>query len=202
MRELEDYLTTIGVKNENLRQQMKLYEQPIFLYIEEGTFITSESMGLNPEYLEKIHIALKRLFNDGGDHVVLRDIQTSWFNLLPALPQGKEWTPLLLQSLLRFYSRECGAHTIYGRINQAGDTLHAMVVSNHSEIQTFGDAVIAMLLDGCVSRRHFEAEELRHLLVDRGMVSGNELIWNMPKALPNDGRFVWDSDGQHVTINI
>ncbi len=202
LHELEDYLTTIGLKNENLRQQMKLYEQPIFLYIEEGTFITTESMGLDDAYLEKMHIALKRLFSDGGDHVVLRDIQTSWFNLLPALPQGKEWTPLLLQSVLRFYSKECGARTIYGLINQAGDTLHAMVVSNRSEIQTFGDAVIAMLLDGGISQRQFEAEELRHLLVDRGMVSGNELIWNMPKALPNDGRFAWDSDGQHVTINI
>ncbi len=202
MHDMEDYLTTIGVKNENLRQQMKLYEQPVFLYIDEGTFITAESMGLNAEYIEKIHIALKRLFSDGGDHIVLRDIQTGWFSLLPALPQGKEWTPLLLQSILRFYGKECGARTIYGLVNQAGDTLHAMVVSNRSEIQTFGDAVIAMLLDSGISRRHFEAEELRHLLVDRGMVAGNELIWNMPKALPNDGRFAWDSNGQHVTINI
>ena len=202
LHELEDYLTTIGVKNDNLRQQMKLYEQPIFLYIEEGTFITAESMGLNATYLEKIHIALKRLFSDGGDHIVMRDIQTSWFNLLPALPQGKEWTPLLLQSVLRFYSTECGAHTIYGLEGQAGDTLHAMVVSNRSEIQSFGDAVIAMLLENGISQRKFEAEELRHKLVDRGMIAGNELIWKMPKALPNDGRFAWDNDGQHVTINI
>lgn len=202
LHELEDYLTTIGVKNENLRQQMKLYEQPIFLYIEEGTFITAESMGLNAEYIEKIHIALKRLFNDSGDHVVLRDIQTSWFNLLPPLPQGKEWTPLLLQSVLRFFRKECGAHTICGLEGQAGDTLHAMVVSDRSEIQCFGDAVIAMLLENGISQRKFEAEELRHKLVERGMVAGNELIWKMPKALPNDGRFVWDADGQHVTINI
>ena len=200
--ELENYLAAIGVKNENLRQQMKIYEQPIFLYIEEGTFITAESMGLNAEYLEKIHIALKRLFNDGGDHVVLRDIQTSWFNLLPTLPQGKDWTPLLLQSVLRFFHKECGAHTIYGLEGQAGDTLHAMVVSNRSEIQCFGDAVIAMMLENGINQRRFEAEELRHKLVERGMIAGNELIWKLPKALPNDGRFVWDADGQHVTINI
>lgn len=202
MRELEDYLTSIGVKNDNLRQQMKLYDQPIFLYIDEGTFITAESMGLNASFLEIISIALKRLFCDGGDHVVLRDIQASWFNLLPALPHGKEWTPLLLQSVLRFFSKECGAHTIYGLENQAGDTLHAMVVSNRSEIQTFGDAVIAMLLDDGISQRKFEEEELRHKLVDRGMIAGNELIWNLPKALPNDGRFAWNSDGHYVTINI
>ena len=58
LHELEDYLTTVGLKNENLRQQMKLYEQPIFLYIKEGTFITTESMGLNDAYLEKTSEAL------------------------------------------------------------------------------------------------------------------------------------------------
>ena len=89
---------------------------------------------------------------------------------VPSLPLSKEWTPLLLQSILRFYSKECGAHTIYGLEGQAGDTLHAMVVSNRSEIQSFGDAVIAVLLENGISQRRFEAEELRHLLVDRGMI--------------------------------
>lgn len=200
--DLEEYLESIGVKNVNLRQQMKIYEQPVFFYIEEGTFITAESMGVNDAYIEKIRIAMKRLFSDGGDHIVLRDIQSSWFHLLPELPQGQQWTPLLLQSILRFYSKQCGAHTIYGLENQAGDTLHAMVVSNRSEIQTFSDAVIAMLLEEGVSQRKFEAEELRRMLVQRGMIAGNELIWNMPKALPNDGRYVWDADGHNVTINI
>lgn len=200
--DLEEYLESIGVKNANLRQQMKIYEQPIFFYIEEGTFITAESMGINDAYIEKIRIAMKRLFSDGGDHIVLRDIQSSWFHLLPELPQGKQWTPLLLQSILRFYSKQCGARTIYGLENQAGDTLHTMVVSNRSEIQTFSDAVIAMLLEDGISQRRFEAEELRRMLVQRGMIAGNELIWNMPKALPNDGRYVWDADGHNVTINI
>lgn len=200
--DLEEYLDSIGVKNANLRQQMKIYEQPVFFYIEEGTFITAESMGINEAYIEKIRIAMKRLFSDGGDHIVLRDIQSSWFHLLPELPRGQQWTPLLLQSILRFYSKQCGARTIYGLENQAGDTLHAMVVSNRSEIQTFSDAVIAMLLEDGVSQRKFEAEELRRKLVQRGMIAGNELIWNMPKALPNDGRFVWNADGQNVTINI
>lgn len=200
--DLEEYLESIGVKNANLRQQMKIYEQPVFFYIEEGTFITAESMGINDAYIEKIRIAIKRLFSDGGDHIVLRDIQSSWFHLLPELPLGKQWTPLLLQSILRFYSKECGARTIYGLENQAGDTLHAMVVSNRSEIQTFGDAVIAMLLEDGISQRKFEAEELRRMLVGRGMIAGNELIWNMPKALPNNGRYVWDTDGHNVTIYI
>lgn len=200
--DLEEYLESIGVKNANLRQQMKIYEQPVFFYIEEGTFITAESMGIDEAYIEKIRIAIKRLFSDGGDHIVLRDIQNSWFHLLPELPQGQQWTPLLLQSILRFYSKQCGARTIYGLENQAGDTLHAMVVSNRSEIQTFSDAVIAMLLEDGVIQRKFEAEELRRMLVQRGMIAGNELIWNMPKALPNDGRYVWDADGHNVTINI
>lgn len=100
------------------------------------------------------------------------------------------------------YGKKVGARTIIALAGQNCDTLNAMLVSLNSEIQTFADAVIALLIEEHIEQRRFEAEELRHLLARRGMISGNELIWNMPKALPNDGRFAWDADGQNVTINI
>ena len=47
-----------------------------------------------------------------------------------------------------------------------------------------------------------QAEDLRQLLLKRGMIIGNELIWNMHKALANDTRFAWDADGQHVFVKV
>ena len=77
-----------------------------------------------------------------------------------------------------------------------------MVVSADSEIQTFSDAVVSVILDNGIEQRKYEAEELRRLLIKRGMISGNELIGNLPKALPSDDRFIWDTAGQYVTIKI
>ena len=77
-----------------------------------------------------------------------------------------------------------------------------MLVANTSPIQNFGDVIISYMLEQNIERRKFEAEELRLLLVDSGILHGNELIWNMPKALKSDGRFAWDASGNQVTVKI
>ena len=85
---------------------------------------------------------------------------------------------------------------------QSMDTLHAMLVKTDSPIQNFGDSVIAYLVESETEQRSFEAEDLRQLLVKSGMIHGNELIWNMPKALTKDERFSWDAKGENVTIRV
>ena len=200
--DLEAYLQSLGIKTASLRQQMRVYDEPIFLFYDQGTYITSESIGINSNWLAKVKIAVGKLFDDVGDHIVLRDIQPEWFAMLPKLPAERQWTALLLQSVVYHYAKEIGARTIYGLATQTKDTLNAMLVSIDSEIQTFGDAVITVLIEERIDQRQFEAEELRRLLAYRGLIAGNELIWNMPKALPRDERFIWDADEQHVTINI
>lgn len=200
--DLENYLNSLGIKTSNLRQQMKVNDEPIFLFYESGVFITAESMGINDAWLDRTAQAFAKLFADVGDHIVLRDIQPWWYNLLIDLPGNRPWTPLLLQSVLMHYGNRVGARTISALAGQHCDTLNSMLVSLQSEIQTFADAVIAILIEEHIEQRQFEAEELRHLLVSHGLIAGNELIWNMPKALPNDGRYAWDAEGQNVTINI
>ena len=51
-------------------------------------------------------------------------------------------------------------------------------------------------------RSEFEAEELRGILANAGMISGNELIYNMHNALSGDPRFLWDGDGSYVKVRI
>lgn len=200
--DLGNYLQGLGIQTASLRQQMKVYDEPIFLLYEPGVFITKDSMGIDEEWLQKTSGAFRKLFDDSGDHVVFRDIDSYWYTLLPELPNGKEWTLLLLQSVLMHYGGDIDAKVIRASVNQRLDTLGAMVASISSEIQTFADAVISVILDDGIDERRFESEELRQLLVKRGLIAGSELIWNMPKVLPNDEHFVWDAEGKYVALRI
>ena len=186
---------------------MKLTSAPDFLFYEPGYIITSESIGITPEWLNKARKAVQTLFNDVGDHIIIRDIQPMWYDLLPDLPGGRSWTPLLLQSILRFYYNEIGAKTICALNSQSMDTLHAMLVTPDGEIQTFSDAVLSLFVEKQIalldnSTHKYSSEELRKLLVEYGLIAGRELIYTMPEALPNDGRFIWDLDHKSVTIKI
>lgn len=200
--ELTEYLTGIGIKAGNLRNQMRLGKEPEFFFYEPGTIISAKSMGIDDLWKESAGRALNNLFRDADDHIVLRQIQPVWYESLPALPEHRCWTPLLLQYVLRFYGKEFGAKTIMAMKSQSMDTLHAMLVKTDSSIQNFGDAVIAYLVESETEQRSFEAEELRQLLVKSGMIQGNELIGNMPKALAKDERFAWDAREENVTVRV
>ena len=103
--DLIQYLQNVGLKTGNLHGQMKLNEEPIFLYYQPDVLITGESLQLNEAWFAKAQQALDKLFSDLGDHIVLRDIQPWWYSLLPALPGDRPWTPLLLQSILGFTAK-------------------------------------------------------------------------------------------------
>ena len=201
-RELEEHLQGLGIKSDHLRQYLKLYDDSAYLFYEPGYLITSESMGIDNKWLEKLKKALNALLNDTDGHVIIRDIQPWWYQMLPELPNSKLWTPLLLQSVLRFYGEEIGVKTICALETQSIDTLHAMIVSLEGEIQTFSDAVLSIFIDNQISKVKYSAEELRQLLIEYGLISGRELIYTMHDALPSDGRFIWDIKNKNVTINI
>ena len=202
--ELIEYLQSVGVKTGNLRGGlMKVYTEPSFLFYDEGVFLEAKCIRMDYAWFSEVKSALDNLFNDLGDHIVIRDIQPWWFYQLPGLPGGKQWTPVLLQSVLYFFGDKVGgARTIKGLSGQSGDTIHAMLVSKDSEIQTFPDAVVAVIVDEGIQQRDFETEELRQILIKRGMVAGNELLYTMPKALADDGRFAWDAAGQRVVVKV
>lgn len=204
---LEEHLHKLGINNTHARQYMKLYSVPDFLFYEPGYIITAESIVITSEWLDKVKKAVNVLFSDVGDHIVIRNIQPVWYDLLPDLPGGRSWTPLLLQNILRFYYNEVGAKTIYALGTQSIETLHAMLVTLDSEIQTFSDAVLSVLVENQITHfadnvLQYSSEELRQLLVEYGLIAGRELIYTMPEALPNDGHFIWDLDCKNVTIKV
>ena len=202
LSDLKEYLTSVGIKTGNLRAQLKLYDKPCFLYHEAGVLVLAKILQIDEKWLDMVRAALDKLFSDVGDHIILREIRPFWFEQLPALPNGRPWTPLMLQSVLRFYSEELGARTIIAMEYQSLETLHTMLVRSDSPIRNFGDVVISYIVENKIDQRSFEAEELRKILVESGIIQGNELIWNMAKALGNDERFAWNIDGNHVTIRV
>lgn len=200
--ELVRYLTGLGSNTGNLRGLMRIDKEPVFLIYAENEYLLAELMHIDTDFLESIHCALRRLFEDTDGHIIPRNISESWYNLLPTLPACLPWTPMLLQQLIRFYPNELEARTIIAMESQNSNTLHAMFVEKDSWIQDFRDVVAVFLHNEMPSRYEFEAEELRGILVDAGMISGSQLIYNMPNALGGDPRFLWDSDGNHVKVMI
>ncbi|MCD8238624.1 MAG: hypothetical protein LUC92_04710 [Clostridiales bacterium] len=200
--ELLEYLNGLGIKTGSIRSQMKINTKPFFFFYDKGMIISEKSMAVDDLKKEGIKKALDKLFDDIGDHIIIRDIQPVWFEQLPALPGNISWTPLLLQSFLRFYGEEAGAKTIGAMDNQKADTLHTMLVKYDSPVQNFGDAVVSYIVENEIEKRSFEAEELRQLLAEAKMIQGSELMNNMPKALADDERFAWDAKGQNVTVRV
>lgn len=200
--DLAAYLEQLGIRTGNLRGQMRLGNAPYFFYYSVGELLSAESMEIGEAWLDQAEKALNRLFADVGDHIVLRSINPIWYEQLPALPGHRPWTPLLLQYMLQFYGKRLAAKTIGAELTQRYDILHAMLVSWDSEVQTFADAVIAYLVDSGISTRQFEAAALRESLVRGGLIGGNELVSNMPKAIGSDPRFAWDASGENVTIRV
>ena len=200
--DLVAYLEQVDVRTGNLRGQMRIGDEPRFFYYSGVEIISAESMAIDETWLAQAEKALKRLFADVGDHIVLRSIDPIWYEQLPALPGRRPWTPMLLQYVLQFYGRRLAAKTVGAELNQRYDALHAMLVSWNSEVQTFADAVIAYLVDCGISERQFEAEKLRETLVRGRLIAGNELYKNMPKAIGRDPRFAWDAAGENVSIKV
>ena len=174
----------------------------MFLIYGENEYLLEELMHVDDAFLKSIHSALRRLFADCDGHIIPRNISLSWYGLLPALPASLMWTPMLLQQLIRFYPDKLDARTIIAMDSQSSNTLHAMFVDKDSWIQDFRDVVAVFLHDEMPDRDEFDAEELRAVLVNAGMISGNQLIWHMHTALGSDPRFLWNSDGDHVKVRI
>ncbi|MCI6086974.1 MAG: hypothetical protein MR711_12175 [Selenomonas sp.] len=197
---LAEYLERVGIATINLRMQMQIGSKPIFFYYENGILMYAESMHIDEGWLDTVKKKLAALLDEAGGHIILRNLPAAWLEQLPVLPESQPWTPLLLQSILRCYHKQLDARTIPAMRGQSMETLHAMLVTGDSVIQSFGDVVVTWLMDNEIEQRAFEAEELREDLVEAGILQGNELIWNMPKALKKDERFAWDASGSRVTI--
>lgn len=170
------------------------------LFCENARFILTEAVSPTSERCSLIAAAMDKLFScENTPYIVLRDITLTWFSCLPELPSSLLWTPLLLQELLRIRPG-IGYRVIMPNLKgQALDTVGAAIVPSKSEIETFADVVHRFSFGKYELPLKLSAEELRLDLREAGMLCGNELIYNMHKAL-RDYRFAFSDENRTVMI--
>lgn len=201
----ERYLKMMGLQKQAAKRPL---DSEFLLYDNDETngysYVLKEAIGMTESFFQKVYDKIIRLFEEYGyeDHIVIRNIPSRWFSQLPQFTATASWTPLLLQSLIIEYGTEKlnGLHTIFASDNQFSATLHAMVVTENSRVQSFADAIIATLIDNNIPQRTFQKEELRRLLVTHGLISEYELRTILANA--TDERFVWDDAQRNVVIKV
>ena len=177
-----------------------IIQQELLLFYAPKQFMLTEAVDLTSERCAAIEQSLDRLFEqENVSYIIPRDISAEWFSSLPAIKGGFKWTALLLQEVLRLRPI-IGYSTVFsGLYGQDLDTLGASIVPNKSEINKFSDVVHRHCYEKGLLGKRIVSEELRIILRDAGMLEGNELIYNLHKAL-RDYRFAFTDENRMVKI--
>lgn len=177
-----------------------IIRQGLLLFYASRTFILTEAINLTSERCAALTRALDGLFDrEKVPYIVLRDITEEWFSTLPITKGGIPWTALLLQEALRLRPN-IGYRVIFSGLGgQALDTLGAAITPVKSDIKTFADVVHRYCFEKGILSERLLTEELRLILREAGMLDGNELIYNLHKAL-KDYRFAFTDENKTVKI--
>lgn len=193
---IDDYFIRIKVSSPT---NAVVLTQNNLVFCDGDRFIPTASLNLTDERCKEITTALSDLFAcENAPYIVPRDIRQEWFSRLPELASAN-WTTLLLQEVLRVQP-SIGYRVILPNLKgQKYDTLGAAIVPSNSYITTFADVAHRYCYARWKLPHDIQAEDLRLELQTAGMVEGNELIYNMHKAL-HDHRFAFDSEKQKIKI--
>lgn len=195
--ECQTFLDKTRLAYSSVNQVLQITIDPTFLQYDTGRYLLSETMNTDKTWRLTLAKELSSLFSDSA-FVIPRSIDERWLGRLPSLPLGLPWTILLLQEVIGYF-KDIGYRTISVLDGQSFDTLHAVIVLTDSSIQTFADAAHEYLASISTLPQRIAAEDLRLMLRDAGMLSGNELVYNMHKAL-DDYRYAWSDANRTVYI--
>lgn len=177
-----------------------IIRQGLLMFYENKHFILSEAVNVTSERCAVITKALDRLFErERVSYIVLRDITKEWFSSLPVIKGDIKWTALLLQEVLRLHP-VIGYRVIFpGLDGQALDTLGVAIVPSNSDTNVFADVVHHYCYEREILGNKMATEDLRAILREAGMLEGNQLIYNLHRAL-RDYRFAFTDENKMVKI--
>jgi hypothetical protein len=192
----EAYLERIRMSPQNFRQAVANPQDTAFYQYADGVYILSETLGINREREEQIRVVLTAALSDHS-YVIPHTLNEIFYRSLPSLDRI-EWTLLLLQEVVR-HDQNIGYKFVFAPLSQQRlDTIGSAIVPFKSEL-TFADIVFDHLKSKLSLPARMNAEELRGLIREAGMLEGNEMISNMHKALP-DPRFAFSDGNKTVFI--
>ena len=191
-------LERIGAANPSTAFYMAIREnRDLFWQYAPFQYVIREAVPVNDDWQDIVKKSLDQLLSN-VPFVVPRSIAEYFFNSLPTLTHNVLWTPLLLQDVIR--DLDLGFRTIPAGEGQDSDVVHAAIVHHDSNFKTFADIAWYLINEEIGTPQKMMAEEMRQILVDKQVLKGNERIWGMHKAIPNDYRFVWLDDNNKVLI--
>lgn len=197
--EAKDYLQKTMLTYGGMGQLLQIGSSDTFLMYDSERYLLSEKLGIDGAWIHCMHERMDNLFHQADvAYIIPRDINTSWLDTLPPLPQGLCWTHLLLQEVLDKY-RDIGFRTILPDLNQTHDTIAAAIVPNNSQLQSFPDVVTLFMEERHLLPMKMAGEDLRIKLRTANMLAGGELIYTLPKAL-DDYRFAWSNENKTVYV--
>ena len=193
-----DYLQRVKLSSGNINGILSVANGKDVLLSEHEEYVLSEYIIENDDWLNRVKEAIEKLFKNES-YVIPREINDSWFELLPNLYGGLSWNLLLFQEIIKKFLPEY--RLITANENQGLETIRAGIVREDSVIGDFADLVHARLLEESDIKLpvRMNKEDLRQLLIEYKMIQGNELIYTMPKALESS-KFAWSSDEESVLI--
>jgi len=195
--ECEVFLEKIEMGQGNFNQAIQSGIDSTFYQYAPGEFLLSEILHIDEACQEQIKRAIDEIFEVNA-FVIPRDINDIWYGKLPELPLRLAWTPLLLQEVLR-YNPAIGYKSVFAPLEQSRSTIAAAFIPADSGM-AFADVVSAHLSKAMDLPKRMGTEDLRLILRESGMIEGNELIYNMHRAL-NDYRFAWSEGNKAVHIH-
>ena len=195
----KNYLQKTMLTYGGIGQLLQIGSSNTFLMYDDDRYLLSAAIGIDDAWCFRMHDQIDDLFRKANvAYVIPRDISASWLEMLPVLPQGLEWTLLLLQEIIDKYPA-IGFKSISADLNQSHHTLAAAFVPTDSPLQSFPDVVTLFMEERHELPMRMPGEELRVELRDAGMLEAGEMIYALPKAL-DDYRFAWTDENKTVMI--
>lgn len=169
-----------------------------FLQYAEDCFILKEALHVNVNFLSSLRIQIENLL-EGEDYIAFGEIADFFYTTLPAVPTNIQWSPLLLEDMLRLF--DIGYITVDAGNDNDKKIIPAAILKKNSPFRTFSDLVWNEVSKAYSLPKELSASEFREFLFDKGFVHGSEKMWNVHKTVAGDLRFYWTELNSKVTIN-
>jgi len=169
-----------------------------FLQYAENRFVLKEAIQVTDNFLSSLRIQIGNLL-EGEDYIAFGEVADYFYTTLPAVPINIQWSPLLLEDMLRIF--DIGYIAIKAGKDNHKKTIPAAIMKKNSPFRTFSDIVWNEISKAYSLPKELTVPEFREFLLNKGFIHGSEKMWNVHKTVAGDLRFYWTEKNSKVTIN-